>query len=96
VLKASFSLQHVCGIISIFDTSAELILISINTIELSVSNAVFEPSFTPYALIQWYLQSKDIFNKSQNEMRILSEYSAFNAQGPRLIIVVVQLGAVKI
>lgn len=71
VLKASLSLKHVCGIISKFDTSAELIIF-INTIELSVSNPVFEPSFTPYALIQWYLQRKDIFNKSQNEMLILS------------------------
>jgi hypothetical protein len=52
-----------------------------------------------YPLFQWYLQSKDIFIKSQYEMLQLSmKYwnSAFNARGSRLSIVVVQLGAVKI
>jgi hypothetical protein len=47
---------------------------------------VFGPPFTPYPLFQWYLQSKDIFIKSQYEM----------LPGRRLILVFVQLGAVKI
>jgi hypothetical protein len=53
----------------------------------------------PYPLFQWYPESKDIFIKSQYEMLQLSTKcwnSAFNAGGSRLIIVVVQSGAVKI
>ncbi len=53
---------------------------------------MFGPPFTPYPHFQWYPQSKDIllnlYMKCWN--------SAFNAQGSRLIIVVVQFGAVKI
>jgi hypothetical protein len=44
--------------------------------------------------LKWYPQSKDIFSKSVYEMAC--RYSAFNAQGSRLIIVPVQLGAVKL
>jgi hypothetical protein len=41
---------------------------------------------TPYPLFQWYPQSKEIYS-----------ISAFNAQGLRvIIIVVVQIGAMKI
>jgi hypothetical protein len=53
---------------------------------------VFGPAFTPYPLFQWYRQTKEI-------LLILSMKcwnSAFNAQGSRLIIVIVQVGAVKI
>jgi predicted oxidoreductase (fatty acid repression mutant protein) len=53
---------------------------------------VFGPSFTPYPLFQWYPQSKDILEN----LRMKCWNSAFNAQGSRLIIVVVQLGAVKL
>jgi hypothetical protein len=52
---------------------------------------VFGPPFTPYPLFQWYPQSKDILMNLSMEC----SYSAFNAQGSRLIIVVIQLGAVK-
>jgi predicted oxidoreductase (fatty acid repression mutant protein) len=52
----------------------------------------FTLCFTPYPLFQWYLQSKKILlnlvMKCQN--------SAFNAQGSRVIIVLVQVKAVKI
>ncbi len=53
------------------------------------------PLFHPYPLFQWYLQSKEIFIKSQYEMLSLSN-SAFNTQSSRVIIVLVELGAVKI
>jgi hypothetical protein len=53
---------------------------------------VFGPPFTPYPLFQWYPQSKDILMN----LSMKCSYSTFNAQGSRLIIVVVQLGAVKI
>jgi hypothetical protein len=55
---------------------------------------VFGPPFTPYPLFQWYLQSKDIFIKSQYEMLQLTTKrwnSVFNAQCSRLIIVVIVL-----
>jgi hypothetical protein len=47
----------------------------------------------PYPLFQWYEQSKDPFYPTQYEML---KNSAFNAQGSRVIIVIVQVGAVKI
>ncbi len=53
---------------------------------------VFGPVFTPYPLFQWYLQSKDILLN----LKMKCWNSAFNAQGSRLIIVVVHVGAVKI
>ncbi len=53
---------------------------------------VFGPPFTPYPLFQWYLQSKDILLN----LRMKCWNSAFNPQGSRLIIIVVQLGAMKI
>jgi hypothetical protein len=46
----------------------------------------------PYPLFQWYPQSKDILLS----LGINAETQQFNAQGSRLIIVVVQLGEVKI
>ncbi len=52
---------------------------------------VFGPPFTPYPLFQWYQQSKVVLIN----LSMKCSYSAFNAQSSRLIIVVVQLGAVK-
>jgi len=49
-------------------------------------------SFTPHPLSQWYRQSKNI--KINLSMKCWN--SAFNAQGSRVIIVVVQRGVVKI
>jgi hypothetical protein len=65
-------------------------------IELSTKSPclyhVFEPPFSPYPLFWWYPQSKEILlnfsMKCQN--------SAFNAQGSRVITIVVQVGAVRI
>jgi hypothetical protein len=53
---------------------------------------VFGPPWPPIPLFQWYPQSKDILIN----LSMKCWYSAFNAQGSRLIIVVVQLGAVRI
>jgi hypothetical protein len=49
-------------------------------------------SFTPYPLFQLYLQSKEILLNLN--MKCLN--LAFNAQGLRVIMVVVQVGAVRI
>jgi hypothetical protein len=49
-------------------------------------------SFIPYPLFQWYLQS----NKILSNCNMKCWNSPFNAQGSRVIIVVVQVGAVKI
>jgi len=49
-------------------------------------------SFTPCPLFQWYSQSKKILLN----LSMKCWNSAFNAQGSWLIIVVVQVGAVKI
>jgi hypothetical protein len=50
-------------------------------------------SFTLYPVFMWYLQSKEILLN----LSLKCWKSAFNAQGPRvIIIVVVQVGAVKI
>jgi hypothetical protein len=57
----------------------------------SVSPSI-SASFTPYPLFQWYLQSKEILLNLG--MRCWN--SIFNAQGLRVIIVVVQVGAVNI
>jgi hypothetical protein len=49
-------------------------------------------SFTPYPLFQWYPQSNEILlNLSMKWWN-----SAFNAQGSRVTIVIVPVGAVKI
>ncbi len=65
------------------------------TIELSGKSPclpVFGPAFTPYHVVEWYLQSKEILlNLSMKCWNL-----AFNAQGSRVIIVVVQEGALKI
>jgi hypothetical protein len=49
-------------------------------------------AFPPYPLYQWYPQSKEILLNVG--MKLCN--SAFNAQGSRVIIVVVQVGVVKI
>jgi hypothetical protein len=46
--------------------------------------------FTPYPFFQWSLQSKEIL------LNLSMKCLPFNAQGSRVIIVVVQVGAVKI
>jgi hypothetical protein len=65
-------------------------------LELSEKSPSLSPriysAFAPYPLFQWYLQSKEI---SLN-LGMKWWNSAFNAQGSRVIIVVVQVGAVKI
>jgi len=65
-------------------------------IELSIKSPSVSPpiscAFTPYPLFQWYPQSKDILWN----MGMKCWNSAFNAQGSRIIIVVVHVGAVKI
>jgi hypothetical protein len=48
-------------------------------------------SFTPYPLFQWYPQSNEVLLN----LSMKCWNSAFGAQGSRLIIVVVQVGAVK-
>jgi hypothetical protein len=49
-------------------------------------------SSTPYSLFQWYPQSNEILLN----LSLKCWNSAFNAQGSRLSIVVVQVGAVEI
>jgi len=49
-------------------------------------------SFTPYPLFAWYLQSKEILLN----LSMKCWNSAFNEEGLRVIIVVVQVGAVTI
>jgi hypothetical protein len=65
-------------------------------LKLSVTSPSLSPpipsAFIPYPLFQWYPQSKEILSN----LSMKSWYSAFNAQGSRVIIVVVQVGAVKI
>ncbi len=52
----------------------------------------FTLSFTPYPLFQWYSQSKEILLN----LSMICWNSAFHVQGSRVIIVVVQAGALKI
>jgi len=53
---------------------------------------LFGPAFTPYPLFKWYPQSKEnLLNLTMKRWN-----SAFNAQGSRVIIAPVQVGAVKI
>ncbi len=49
-------------------------------------------AFTTYPLFQWYLQSNEILLN----LSMKCWNSAFNAQGSRVIIVVVQVGEVRI
>jgi hypothetical protein len=62
------------------------------TIKLSVkSPSLSHPilfAFTPYSLFEWYPQSKEIFIRS---LSMKCWNSTFNAQGSRVIIVVVQV-----
>jgi len=53
---------------------------------------VFGPAVTPYSLFQWCSQSKEILLN----LSMKCWNSGFNTQGLRIIIVVVQVGAVKI
>lgn len=92
----SFSLQHVCRITSKLDTSAELMWIFINTIELSVSNPGFNLSLNLLSPPMPSFSGICEVKISLTNLRMKCYYSAFNAQGPKLIIIVVQLGAVKI
>jgi hypothetical protein len=58
----------------------------------SVSPSISSSSFAPYPLFQWYPQSKEILLN----LGMKCWNSIFNAQGSRVIIVVVQVGAVHI
>jgi hypothetical protein len=49
-------------------------------------------SFTPYPLFQWYPQSKEILLS----LNMKCWNPAFNAQGSRIVLIVVQVGAMKI
>jgi hypothetical protein len=73
-----------------------LILQFFNSIELSQKSPclhpVFGSPFTPYPLFQWYPQSKEILLN----LSMKCWNSTADAQGLRVIIVVVQAGAVKI
>jgi hypothetical protein len=65
-------------------------------VELSVKSSCLHPlfrsAFTHYPLFQWYPQSKEVLLN----LSMKCWNSAFNLQGSRLIIVIVQVGAVKI
>jgi nicotinamide riboside transporter PnuC len=66
-------------------------------LELSLKSpylhTIFGPPFTPpYALFQWHAQTKEIWLN----LSMKCWNSSSNAQGSRVIIVVVQVGAVKI
>ncbi len=67
-----------------------------NTVELYVKSPSVSPpissAFAPYPLIQWYPQSKEILLN----LGMKCWNSAFNAQGSRVIIIIVQVGAAKI
>jgi hypothetical protein len=60
--------------------------------KVTLSSPCFWACFHPYPLFQWYLQSKEILLN----LSMKCWNSAFNAQGSRVIISVVQVGAVKI
>jgi hypothetical protein len=70
--------------------------VTISILELSVKSPSVSPpissAFGPYPLFRWYPQNKE--NSLNLGMKCWN--SAFNAQGSRLIIVVVQVRAVKI
>ncbi len=60
--------------------------------KVTLSFTPFSFAFAPYPLFQWYPQRKQILLN----LGMKCWNSAFNAQGSRVIIVVVQVGAVKI
>ncbi len=60
--------------------------------KVTLSSPCLWASFHPLSPLSWYLQSKHILRN----LSMKCWYSAFNAQGSRLIVVVVQWGAVKI
>jgi hypothetical protein len=62
------------------------------TIESPSVSPLISSAFTRYPLFQWHLQSKEILLN----LGMKCWNSAFNAQGSRVSIVVVQVGPVKI
>jgi len=65
---------------------------NVDWFELSVKSPSISSSFTPYSPFQWYRQSKEILLN----LCMKCWNSIFNAQGSRVIIVVVLVGAVNI
>jgi hypothetical protein len=65
-------------------------------LKLSVKSHSLSPpiasAFTRYPVFQWYPQSNEILSN----LSVKFWYSAFNAQGSRVFILAVQVGAVKI
>ncbi len=68
----------------------------VSIVELSLKSpclhTILGPAFNPYPLFQWYLQSNEIWLNLSMRCR----NSAFNVQGSSVIIVVVQVRAMKI
>jgi len=62
------------------------------TVESPCLHPIFGPAFTPYPLFQWYPQSNHILLN----LSMKCGNSALNAQGLKVIIVVVQVGVLKI
>jgi hypothetical protein len=60
--------------------------------KVTLSSPCLRASFHPYPLLQWYLQSKEMLLN----LGMKCWNSAFNAQGSRLIILVEEVGAVKL
>jgi len=85
------SLGHLCPLCKL-NVCAQIL----HLIELSVKSPclhpVFAPAFTRYLFFHWYPQSKDILLN----LSIKCWNSASNAQGSRLIIVVVQVRVMKL
>ncbi len=68
--------------------------VKFNLVSMFIRKVTLSPpcAFTPYLLFQWYLQSNE--NSLNLGMKCLN--SAFNAQGSRQIIVLQQVGVLKI
>jgi len=68
---------------------------SLIVLELSIKSPSVSPpissAFAPYPLFQWYPQSKE----NLLDLGMKCSNSAFNAQSSRVILIVVQVGAVK-
>ncbi len=60
--------------------------------KVTLSFTPIPSAFTPYPLFEWYPQSKEILLN----LSMKCWNSAFNAQGSRVIIVVVEIGVVEI
>jgi hypothetical protein len=78
-------------IMRILYLSQEIIILELSVKSPSVAPLI-SSAFTPYPLFQWYPQSKEILLN----LGMKCWNSAFNAQGSRVIIVVAQVGPVKI